>query len=124
MNRSKFLMSCIAVATLGLSTVAGNAYADGNKVKSRTNKGKMILYSGQKFQGDMLEITKPRITINEDILIGSIAIFAGDTWELCEGPRFKGTCVVYTSNQTDLGNVRIMSARPVKADAAAAAPKP
>jgi Beta/Gamma crystallin len=123
MNRSKFLFSCLAIATLGLSTATVHAYADSGKIKSRTNKGKMILYSGQKFQGDNLEITKPRITINEEIVIGSIAIFEGDSWELCEGPRFKGTCVIYSSNQTDLGKLRIMSARPVKA-APAAPPKP
>jgi hypothetical protein len=125
MNRSKFLFSCLALAALGLSTIGSHAIAADGKVKSRAKKGLLILYNGQKFQGDYLEIKKMRTSMGEDMLVGSFSVFPGESWEICEGVRFKGPCRVVTSDESGLGSVRIMSVRPVKAaPAAPVAPKP
>ena len=101
--------ACLGLATLGL--FAASVQADPVK-KSPAKKGLLILYNGQKFQGDYIEIKKMRTSIGEDMLVGSIAVFPGEPWEICEGERFKGACRVVTADETGLGSVRAMSARP------------
>jgi hypothetical protein len=101
--------ACLALATMGL--FAASVQAETVK-KSPAKKGLLILYNGQKFQGDLLEIKKMRTTIGEDMLVGSLAVFPGEAWEICEGERFKGTCRVVTADETGLGSVRVMSVRP------------
>lgn len=103
------ISTCLVLATLGL--FAASVQAEAVK-KSPAKKGLLILYNGQKFQGDYVEIKKMRTNIGEDMLVGSIAVFPGEPWEICEGQRFKGACRVVTADETGLGSVRIMSARP------------
>lgn len=115
---NKLLVSaCLGLATVGL--FAANLQAEAVK-KSPAKKGLLILYNGQKFQGDYLELKKMRTSIGEDMLVGSIAVFPGEPWEICEGERFKGACRVVTADETGLGSVRIMSARPAPVAPAAA----
>lgn len=104
--------SAIILVSLALSgTVA-------NSAKIVTQKGMLMLYSGQKFTGDYLEITKDRPSISTDFTIGSVAVFEGEKWELCEGQRFKEPCIVFSANETDMGQVMIRSARKVVAEVA------
>jgi hypothetical protein len=88
------------------------------KEGAMTPKGILTFYFGQKFQGDSLEVKKARVTMSTDFTIGSIAVFEGDSWEICDGPKFKGYCEIITTNKTDLGKIMIRSARQI------VAPKP
>lgn len=81
--------------------------------KIATQKGMLTLYSGQKFTGDILEVKKDRPSISMDFTIGSVAVFEGEKWELCEKPRYSAPCIVFTGNETDMGQVMIKSARKV-----------
>jgi hypothetical protein len=98
----------------GLSVVATAVPASANTTatKSRAKKGLLILFNGQKYQGDYLEIKKMRTSMGEDMLVGSIAVFPGEAWEICEGARFKGPCRVVTADESGLGALKIMSVRP------------
>lgn len=121
MFRSKLVSTFAALALVGLGAAGLSAYAGDAAKKSPAKKGLLILYNGQKFQGDFLEMKKARVTMGEDMLVGSIAVFPGEAWEICEGPRYKAPCRIVTADETGLGAVRIQSLRPVKA--AAVTPK-
>jgi hypothetical protein len=115
---------CLALTALGLIAVSVPAAAGDAEKKSPAKKGLLILYNGQKFQGDYLEIKKMRTSMGEDMLVGSIAVFPGEAWEICEGARFKGACRVVTGDEMGLGSIRIMSVRPAPAAPAAPASAP
>lgn len=112
MIRSKLTAMCAALALLGLSATAVQVDAATEANKSRAKKGLLILFNGQKFQGDYLEIKKARTSIGEDMLVGSLAVFPGEAWEICEGPRYKAPCRIVTADESGLGAVRIQSIRP------------
>ena len=113
MNPSRYF---IKAAVGGCFTViAAFALSGGvaNSAKIATQKGVLTLYQGQKFTGDYLEITKDRPSISTDFTIGSIGVFEGEKWELCEGQRFREPCIIFSANETDMGEVMIRSARKV-----------
>jgi Beta/Gamma crystallin len=114
MQKRRFIAhSAIILVSLALSgTVA-------NSAKIATQKGMLTLYAGQKFTGDYLEVTKDRPSISTDFTIGSVAVFEGEKWELCEGQRYKEPCIIFSSNETDMGQAMIRSARKVKVEPAA-----
>jgi Beta/Gamma crystallin len=112
MFRNTVYALSLALATSGL-LLGAQAMADAPK-KALVKKGMMIAYFGQSFQGDNLEVTKMRTSVDLDFTIGSIAVAEGDAWEICELPRFKGPCQIVNSNQTNLGKMKIGSVRPVK----------
>jgi len=104
-----------AVPGCGVIMVVAFALTGGvaNSAKIATQKGVLTLYQGQKFTGDYLEITKDRPSISTDFTIGSVGVFEGEKWELCEGQRFKEPCIIFSGNETDMGQVMIRSARKV-----------
>jgi hypothetical protein len=112
--RSK--LKCLgAIAAMGLFPIAmmmsGAALSAGKG--AMTEKGMLTLYSGQKFVGESLEILKDRPNISIDFPIGSIAVFEGEKWEVCEGARYKAPCMTVSANQTNLGELTIRSARKI-----------
>lgn len=113
MIRSKLISTFAAVALVGLSAAGVSAFANDGAKKSPAKKGLLILYNGQKFQGDFVELKKARTSMGEEMPVGSIAVYPGQPWEICEQPRFKGTCRVVTADETGLGGVMVRSARPV-----------
>lgn len=98
--------------TCGLMVAVPVAVVAAEKVK--TSKGKLTLYSGQKMTGDYFEVTKDRTSMSTEFMIGSIAVFEGDKWEVCEGQRFKEPCMIVTSNTENLGEISIKSVRKVQ----------
>jgi hypothetical protein len=114
MIRSQIIAYCAAVALIGLGAAGVSAFAADGAKKSPAKKALLILYNGQKFQGDLLEIKKARTSMGEDMRVGSIAVFPGEAWEICEGPRFKAPCRVVAADEIGLGSVMINSVRPVK----------
>lgn len=84
-----------------------------------TDKGQLTMYEGQKFEGETVEAIKDMPSLSYDFTIGSIAVYPGEKWELCEQPRYKGVCNVFTANETKLGRIKIQSVRIVKPPVAA-----
>jgi hypothetical protein len=107
----------IAIAALSATglNVAGNAEtpapATAAKKVNKVPKGVVMLYNGQNFEGVRVEIDSMRTSIVMDYTVGSIGIAPGESWTLCDGERFKGTCNTYTESQTGLGKVMIRSAK-------------
>jgi hypothetical protein len=79
--------------------------------KVKTSKGTLTLYAGQNLTGDYFEVTKDRVSMSTDFAIGSVAVFEGEKWEICEGNRFKAPCMTVTQNTENLGGITIRSAR-------------
>ncbi len=104
--------SAMVVASVALLGTAASS------AKIATQKGMLTIYAGQKFTGDYLEVTKDRPSISTDFTIGSVAVFEGEKWELCEGQRYKEPCIIFSGNETDMGQVMIRSARKVVATTA------
>lgn len=88
-----------------------------------TPKGVLTMYEGQKFEGESIEVMKDTPSLTYDFTIGSLGIHPGDSWELCEQTRFRGTCNVMTANETALGKIKIQSVRRVVPGAAVAPAK-
>jgi hypothetical protein len=105
----------LAVALLLAAAVPADAAKRGGEM---TEKGVLTLYEGQKFEGESIEINKDMPSISYDFTIGSIGIFPGEKWELCEQTRYRGTCNIMTANEMSLGKVKIQSARMIKPTAA------
>lgn len=107
----------ILVRLAGASVIAGLTIgvpmSTAMSAKIMTKKGMLTLYSGQKFTGDYFETAKDRTSMSTDFTIGSIAVFEGEKWEVCEGQRFKEPCMIVTQNTEDLGEIMIRSARKV-----------
>jgi hypothetical protein len=114
----KKLLVPAAFGLASLAMAASIAQAEPAK-KSPAKKGLLIMYSGAKFQGESLEIKKARTSITDEMPVGSFAVFPGDSWEICEGPRYKAPCRIVKDSETGLGGIMIRSVRP-----APAAPKP
>lgn len=112
MIRSKIISTCVAAALIGLGGAGVSAYADAGAKKSPAKKGLLILYNGQKFQGDYQEIKKIRTSMSEEMPVGSLAVFPGEAWEICEQPRFKAPCRIVNADETGLGGVMVRSVRP------------
>jgi hypothetical protein len=112
MIRSKIISTFAAVALVGLSAAGVSAFAEDGAKKSPAKKGLLILYNGQKFQGDFQEIKKIRTSMSDEMPVGSLAVFPGEAWEICEQPRFKAPCRIVNSDETGLGGVMVRSVRP------------
>jgi Beta/Gamma crystallin len=110
------IVSALALAVMALSPATA-ARRDAGQM---TEKGVLTLYEGQKFEGEAIEINKDMPSISYEFTIGSVGIYPGEKWELCEQTRYRGVCNVMTANQTSLGKIKIQSVRMVKPVAAPA----
>lgn len=114
MKRTISLIVAGAVAAAGLSLAAMPAGANAPAGKVLARKGVIVLYNGQKFTGSYAEYNKLRTQMELEFPIGSIAVFPGEAWEICENPRFKEPCRTVTANETDLGAIVVGSLRKAK----------
>ena len=62
-------------------------------------------------------------SISYDFTFGSIAVYPGEKWELCEQARYRGVFNIFTGSETKLGRVKIQPVRLVKRAVEARAPK-
>jgi hypothetical protein len=111
MSKSAVAIGTIALLTATLGTVT---HALAEPAKSRTDANTLRLYKGQKFTGESYTVDRARPSLQLDMPVGSIAIFPGEKWEVCEKPRFRGSCNIIDADMTDLGAAAIQSARPIK----------
>jgi Beta/Gamma crystallin len=108
-------------ATLALVLIAlSPATAAKRGAGQMTEKGVLTLFEGQKFEGESIEINKDMPSLSYEFTIGSIAVYPGEKWELCEQTRYRGVCNVMTGNETSMGKVKIQSARMIKTPVAPA----
>ena len=111
MKKTILKIAAGAAVAVGLSLAAMPAAVNAQSEKVLARKGVIVLYNGQKFTGDYIELSKLRTQMELEYPIGSIAVFPGEAWEICEGP---------TANETGLGAIVVGSLR--KAEQAAPAP--
>src|SRR3989344_2102576 len=102
----------LAAVAVGLTLLASPLAAQD---KSKTVEGTLTLFEGQKFDGASYRLEKDEPSLQHDFLVGSIAVYPGETWELCDKPKFKGNCLTVSANETGIGKAMIKSARVIKA---------
>lgn len=102
----------LAAATSVLLALAAPAAAD---EKAKTIEGVLTLFEGQQFDRQYYRVTKDNPSMPHDFLVGSIAVYPGEVWEVCDKPKFKGNCLTISSNETQIGKAVIKSVRAVKA---------
>lgn len=105
----KTLAAVILIATFPVALVSAQT-----PPKAKTEQGTMRLFKGQSFTGESYVVESARSSLMLEMTVGSIAVYPGDKWEVCEKPRFKGSCNMVDTDMANLGNVAIQSARPVK----------
>jgi Beta/Gamma crystallin len=104
------LLAAAAVLALVPATLA--TAQDGAKAKA--DAGTLRLFKGQNFTGETYTVDSARSALQLEMTVGSMAVFPGEKWEVCDKPRFKGSCNVVDANMANMGTVMIQSARPVK----------
>ena len=82
--------------------------------KAKTETDTLRLYKGQSFSGESYVVDGARSSLQLEMTVGSMALYPGQKWEVCEKPRFKGVCNVVDADMANMGTVMIQSARPVK----------
>lgn len=108
----KFAVALLAAALpLSLAVAQGTAPA-----KAKSDPKTMRLYKGQNFTGQMYVVEGTRSSLMLEMNVGSIAVYPGEKWEVCDKPRFKGTCTLVEADMNNMGEVAIQSARAIKAD--------
>mgnify|MGYP002779058557 FL=1 len=105
----KTLLTALTLAALPLSLATAQTPA-----KPKADVKTMRLYKGQNFTGEMYVVEGTRSSLMLEMNVGSIAVYPGEKWEVCDKPRFKGTCTIVDADMNNMGEVAIQSARAVK----------
>lgn len=106
-------MKFLAAATIvGLLSAVPACAQDAPTPKAE--KGTMRLFKGQSFTGAVHVAKDERPMLLLEHTVGSIAVYPGEKWEVCDKPRFKGNCNIVDADMANMGTVAIQSARPVK----------
>lgn len=108
----KMLLPAIAIVLAPMALAGAQA---SEPPKSKADQKTMRLYKGQNFTGENYVVDRARPALQLEMNVGSIAIFPGEKWEVCDKPRFKGNCTIVEADTANMGAVAIQSARPVKA---------
>ena len=101
-----------AAAAASLTLVAAPLAA---QEEAKTIEGTLTIFEGQKFDKQSYRVTKDNPSLPHDFLIGSIAVFPGEVWELCDKPKYKGNCLTISADETGIGKALIKSVRVIKA---------
>lgn len=101
----------LAAAAAGLTMLAGPLAAQDS---AKTIEGTLTIFEGQKFDRESYRIDKDNPSLPHDFLVGSIAVFPGEIWELCDKPKYKGNCLTVSANEPGIGKAVIKSVRAIK----------
>ena len=114
------MSSFLRFALVAAFVVAAPAAAKEKTQAQRSSpaiEGQLIVYQMTGFNGDYYEIEQDRTTVQTEWPIRSIAIHAGDKWEICAKPRFRD-CVELNQSLPDASAIgvqdQIGSARLIK----------
>lgn len=100
-----------AAAISGLTLIAAPVAAQSD---AKTIEGTLTLFEGQTFDKRSYRVIKDTPSLPHDFLVGSIAIFPGETWEACDQARYRGNCLTLTADESNIGKAVIKSVRMVK----------
>ena len=100
-----------SLAAAGLTLLAAPLAAQDN---SKTIEGTLTIFEGQKFDRESYRIDKDNPSLPHDFLVGSIAIYPGEIWEVCDKPKYKGNCLTLSANEVGIGKAVIKSVRAIK----------
>lgn len=98
----------LAAAILAAAPVAAQDNA-------KTIEGTLTIFEGQNFDKRSYRVAKDSPALPHDFLVGSIAVFPGEAWELCDRPKYKGNCLTLSADETGIGKAVIKSVRAIKA---------
>ncbi|NJS13822.1 MAG: beta/gamma crystallin family protein [Sphingopyxis sp.] len=107
----KYIAAIAAAALLPAALVSAQGAPP---TKSKTEANTLRLFKGQTFGGEMYDVDRARPSLQLEMTVGSIAVHPGEKWEVCDKPRFKGTCNIVDADMANMGTVAIQSVRPVK----------
>lgn len=120
-------MKSIFAAALAASLLMSGGAAAKTKakaVKGAALPGVLILYSEPNFNGDRYELSKARTQLSMEWNIRSIAVAPGESWEICEKPRYRAPCMTLGQSYANSGEVGVTgmigSVRPAGAGPTAA----
>ncbi|MDB5693769.1 MAG: hypothetical protein JWO81_2832 [Alphaproteobacteria bacterium] len=80
--------------------------------QSPARPGDLVLYEQVNYNGDDYTIDRNNTSIHTDWNVRSIAIHAGDKWEICNKPRFQGACLTLTESVPDASTIGVMGQVP------------
>lgn len=109
---------CGALIATGLIGAANAVVAAPKGPKTATLPGVLTLYENANFNGGRYEFTKARTSVSMNWNIKSVGIAPGETWEVCQKPRFQEPCMTLDKSYANSSEVglegMIKSARPLK----------
>lgn len=98
-------MKALVAGAIILAAMAGSSALDAKSkvkpVKGVARTGMLIFYDQPNFNGETYEFDKARVQLSMDWNIRSIAIAPGESWEVCQKPRYKEPCMVITGSMAD-----------------------
>lgn len=108
----------LSAGLIGASTIAGAAPKPAKAPKTVTQPGVLTLFEEANYNGGRYEFTKARTSVSMNWNIKSVGIAPGETWEVCQKPRYQEPCMTLdksyaNSNEVGLEGM-IKSARPLK----------
>jgi len=110
-----FKMRFIAAITAAALLPAALVSAQGTpSVKAKTETSTLRLFKGQSFSGEFYDVDRARPSLQLEMMVGSIAVYPGEKWEVCDKPRFNGNCNIIDADMANMGTVAIQSVRPIK----------
>lgn len=109
---------CGALLAAGLVGGATAGLAAPKGAKTATLPGVLTLYQNANYNGGRYEFTKARTSVTMDWNIKSLGITPGETWEVCQKPRYQEPCMTLDKSYADSGEVGLLgmikSVRPLK----------
>lgn len=103
-----------AAVAAGITLIAAPVASIATDENAKTIEGTLTLFEGQKFDKQSYRVTKDNPSLPHDFLIGSIAVFPGEVWEVCDKPKFKGNCLTLSADEAGIGKAVIKSVRAIK----------
>lgn len=111
-------MARLTILALAIACAAP-AIAMQSTPRAGTEVGKIMLYEAKNFTGRSYELDNERRSLRTGWNVHSVAIHAGDRWQLCNRPRFQEPCITLDRSVADLESLgaagEIGSVRPAPA---------
>jgi hypothetical protein len=82
----------------------------GPAASQRPGSDEILIYRDRNFAGPAVSIRRDESNLRLSWTVSSARVRRG-TWLLCERPNFQGQCRTLTSDNRNLGNLRVQSAR-------------
>ena len=101
----------MGLAAALLATAGAGVAADKPK-PSPAKPGQMLLFERANYNGDQYVVDKDNGYISTDWNVGSIAIYPGEKWQICNRFKYKGDCLTLTDSYPDSSTIGVMGQVP------------